>query len=136
MVCCSLGVKLAQQGMAPFGSRGKLGLTRWECMVSWMKRQLPCRQQSMHSLGMSAELVMSAWCACGVCTLQVVAWRCRGKVPLAVDVTAALVEACLHDEALQQGAAMGPHGAQHAAGASHNALQLMYALPIIRCAHH
>ena len=58
---------------------------------------------------------------------QVAAWRCRGKVPLAVDVTAALVEVQLQDA--EVGLQHGP-----AEDAPSNTMRLMYALPIIRWA--
>jgi len=75
-------------------------------------------------------------------TTQVTAWRCRGRVPLAADVTASLVEARLQDQQLcqQQGQrqqrawAVGSSGGRvHEALADHG-LRLIYALPIIRCA--
>lgn len=58
------------------------------------------------------------------------AWRSRGRVPLAADITAALVEARLQDEQLvgHPGSKQQPF---HEAASDH-ALRLAYSLPIVR----
>lgn len=65
---------------------------------------------------------------------QVRAWRSRGKVPLGVDATASIVEACALDRQLSTAAATagGSAGAAAAAAASEHVLRMQYALPIVR----
>ncbi|PSC75177.1 ADP-glucose pyrophosphorylase small subunit isoform A [Micractinium conductrix] len=58
---------------------------------------------------------------------QVAAWRVRGRVPLGVDSTAALVEAAARDHALASAGA----GAAAAAGSEHE-LRLQYSMALVR----
>jgi len=60
---------------------------------------------------------------------QVAAWRSRGRLPLAADITAALVEARLRDEQLQR-CYSAERPLQEAA--SDHALRMAYSLPLIR----
>ncbi|KAK9818152.1 hypothetical protein WJX72_007873 [[Myrmecia] bisecta] len=56
----------------------------------------------------------------------VAAWRCRGRVPLGADLTAALIEIRLRDPAVVPGRSLPSHTSSEAV------LQLQYAMVIIR----
>lgn len=62
--------------------------------------------------------------------MQVAAWRVRGKVPLAVDATAALLEVQMQDQMRHTRSSTARTVAN--SGLSHHALRLQYALPLIR----
>jgi hypothetical protein len=82
---------------------------------------------------------MTLFCCCG--GGQVAAWRCRGKVPLAVDVSASLAEASAQDSHVSQQACSVSRQRSCAASGPRlheavldRALRVAYALPLIRWA--
>jgi hypothetical protein len=64
--------------------------------------------------------------------LQVEAWRHRGRVPLAVDVTAALVQAQLAEQRFITEEASAPGISTCIHPSSEYTLRLLYALPLLR----
>ncbi len=91
-----------------------------------------------HHHGCATEGVRSRWAEV---TAQVTAWRSRGRLPLSVDVTAALLEVAQQDAGW---AAAAPGSSQHggvgpgegcAPRASDHSLRLRYSLVLIRYGH-
>ena len=67
--------------------------------------------------------------------VQVQAWRCRGKVPLGVDMTAALLEVQLLDLALASSqSCTQPPAPALPFSASEHSLRNSYAMVLVRCA--
>jgi hypothetical protein len=88
----------------------------------------------------AAAAANSCCCCCSGrrCTMQVEAWRARGRVPLGVDVTASLLETALCDASFwAPPAAAAAQSTTPAAGRgssmSHQQLRLQYAATIVRC---
>lgn len=63
-------------------------------------------------------------------TKQVSVWRCRGRVPLGADVTAALVEACRRDQRPVEQKKLD--SGSLASGVPAELLRLQYAMTIVR----